>query len=639
MLLLLPLNGAVFASVRAEVENLEQTRSHYRAAIKALKAGNLKRYHTLYGQLDGYVLQGFVKYEYLRKRIPETPAKTIHEFLDKNRYAFFSPRLRKKWLYHLVRRKDWETFLQESEGVEDDSKLYCYRLSQLIKKSEDQAALMDEIKVLWLTGKRLPSACNAVFDAWRKAGHMTSEIVWTRIRMAMERGSSSLANQLGRYLDPKDRIWVKRWRAMHKNPLRELGNIKYPVETPVARMIVKHGIVRQAYRDPESAIETWVRLKRDHQFFGEDDNYVLRRAGLIAAHRHLPIAIEWLSAVSAEADDKTLRLWRLKAAIRGGRWEKAKRFIAALTEEERNENQWRYWEARILQETGEIDDAQGLFHLLAQERGYYGFLAADRVDVPYSLQHKSIEVTPAEVGSVLAKLGIAMAQEFYELGETINARRQWNWTSRSLNNRELQIAAVIASHWGWHDRAILTVGKSDHRDDLDLRFPILYRDLIEANAEATGLDPGWIYGVMRQESAFVEDARSSAGALGLMQLMPRTGRLTSRRLNLKIRSNRAILKVENNVRLGTSYLKNVLKRNKGHQVLATASYNAGPNRVKKWLPDEDSLDADVWVDSIPFYETREYVKNVMAFTTVYDYRLKNESIRLRERMPEIFPFE
>ena len=380
-------------------------------------------------------------------------------------------------------------------------------------------------------------------------------------------------------------------------------------------------------------------MKQDHQFFGEDDNYVLRWLGIIAAQRHLPIALDWLSAVSATADDKTLHLWRLKAALRFGEWDHAKRFIAALSEEERNENQWRYWRARILEETGEVEKAHTEFRKLAKERGYYSFLAADRIDEPYSLQHRSIEVTPEEVSAVLAKPGIAMAQELYTLGETVPARRQWNWTARNLNNRELQVAAVIANHWGWHDRAILTVSKSDHLDDLDLRFPILYRDLVEANAEETGIDSGWIYGVMRQESAFVEDARSGAGALGLMQLMPRTGRITGRRLNLKIRSNRAILNVENNLRLGTSYLKNVLQRNNGHQVLATASYNAGPNRVKKWLPDEDALDADVWVDTIPFYETREYVKNVMAYAAVYNLRLKAELIRLRERMPDVPPLK
>jgi soluble lytic murein transglycosylase len=205
-----------------------------------------------------------------------------------------------------------------------------------------------------------------------------------------------------------------------------------------------------------------------------------------------------------------------------------------------------------------------------------------------------------------------------------------------MNNRELAVAALVASEWGWHDRAILTASRSDHLDDLEIRFPLLYRESIEASAARHGIDAGWIYGVVRQESAFVPDARSPAGALGLMQLMPATGMLTSRRLNLRVRGTQAILEVETNIKLGVGYLKDVLTRNNDHQALATAAYNAGPNRVTSWMPRE-ALDADVWVESIPFNETRDYVKNVMAFTAVYDHRLGLKPVRLKERMPMVTP--
>jgi len=161
--------------------------------------------------------------------------------------------------------------------------------------------------------------------------------------------------------------------------------------------------------------------------------------------------------------------------------------------------------------------------------------------------------------------------------------------------------------------------------------------MIEGNATEVGIDPGWVYGVVRQESAFVVDARSQAGALGLMQLMPATGRLAGRKLNIPIRSNNALLNVENNLRLGVSYLKEVLGHNRGNQALATAAYNAGPNRVSNWLPENRALDADIWVETIPFNETRDYVKNVMSFTTIYDYRLASQPLRLRNRMPIITP--
>lgn len=254
------------------------------------------------------------------------------------------------------------------------------------------------------------------------------------------------------------------------------------------------------------------------------------------------------------------------------------------------------------------------------------------------MQHVGTDATPEEVSAMLARPGIQMAQELYLMGQVADSRRQWNWTTRRLNNRDLAVAAVIARQWGWHDRAILTVARSDQQDDLELRFPLLYRDTIEANATEYGIDPSWVYGVVRQESAFVADARSQAGALGLMQLMPSTGRLTGRKLNMPIRNNRALLNIENNLRLGVSYLKEVLGRNNGNQVLATASYNAGPNRVNSWLPDK-TLDADIWVETIPFGETRDYVKNVMSYTTVYDHRLGSRPVRLQERMQSVYPAE
>ena len=620
------------------VQDEDSLRRDYLAALEALKAGQTARFKTLYARLDGYILRGYLDYESLKNRVAAAPAADIERFLEQNSQAPISDIIRKKWLRILARRGDWDTFLKEYQDIEDEPELQCMRLSHLLKTSEQQAPLMAEAETLWLTGKPLPAACDPVFAAWRKAGHMTSDKVWARIRLAMESRNLRLAAQLARYLDPSERVWVSRWQAMHRDPVRRLQHITYPVETPVARMIVTHGIVRLAYRDPEEAMAQWQRLKEKYQFFGEDENYVLRNISILAAQDQLPQALPWLSAVSADPGDETLLLWRVKTALRTGQWEMARRFIAGLSEEQQQDSRWRYWTARILEATGDGDKAHTIYESLAQDRSYYGFLAADRIGVEYSMQHESVDASPEEVSAMLARPGIQMAQELYLIGQLIDARRQWSWTTRNMNNRELAVAAVIARQWGWHDRAILTVARSDQQDDLELRFPVLYRDVIEANAERYGIDPSWVYGVVRQESAFVPDARSQAGALGLMQLMPSTGRHAGRKINLPIRSSRALLNIENNLRLGVSYLKDVLGRNDGNEVLATASYNAGPNRVSSWMPQK-AMDADIWVETIPFSETRDYVKNVMSYTTVYDYRLGSHPERLSNRMKSIVPDE
>lgn len=639
VLLLAGLLGAGKAALAQDITQEEENRRRdYLAAIEALKAGQHARFRTLYNNLDGYILRGYLEYESLKNRVSSAPAAEIRRFLADNDQAPISDIIRKRWLRVLANRGDWNTFLKEYQNIEDEPELQCLRLSRLLRTSDEQATLMAEAEQLWLTGKQLPRACEPVFSAWKKAGHMTADKVWARIRLAMEARNLRLAGELAGHLDLSERIWVRRWQDMHRDPVRELHNIAYPVETPVARMVVKHGVVRLAYRDPEEAMIQWHLLKGKYQFFGEDDNYVLRHIAILAAQDQLPQALVWLSEVSAEPTDESLHLWRVKTALRAGQWETAKRFIAGLSEEQQRNSQWRYWSARILEATGNKSEARSLYQGLARDRSYYGFLAADRVDEGYSMQHVSIEASPEEISAMLARPGIQMAQELYQMGQVTDARRQWIWTMRRMNNRDLAVAAVIAQQWGWHDRAILTVAKSDHQDDLELRFPLLYRDVIEANASDLGLDPSWVYGVVRQESAFVADARSSAGALGLMQLMPATGKLTGRKLNIPIRNNRAILNIENNLRLGAGYLKEVLGRNKGNQVLATASYNAGPNRVSSWMPPR-SMEADIWVELIPYSETRDYVKNVMSYTTVYDHRLGSRPERLRNRMTDIAPSE
>jgi len=634
-LLLAALAGGAFPSAAPAAPEASPRRD-YLAAIEAARNGNLARAKQFLPRLEDYVLRGYVEYELLKDRLALTPPDTIRRFLEENRDAPISDLIRKKWLRQLAKQGDWDAFLREHQDIEGEPELQCLRLTQLLRpaRTVPQAPLMTEIEKLWLTGKPLPAACDGVFAAWKKAGHMTSEKVWERVRLAMENRQLGLAGELARYLDPADRVWVARWQAMHRDPPRELERLNYPIETPVARGIVRHGIVRLALRDPEAAMQQWQKLKSRHRFLGEDENYVMRHVGILAAQDHLPQALTWLAGVSADATDDILHLWRVRAALRLGDWEAAQRFIAGLTEEQQREPQWRYWSARVLEAAGQKADAQRLYAALARSRGYYGFLAADRLGEDYSMQHVAIDANPEEVSAMLARPGIQLAQELYAAGQTVDARRQWNWTIRHMSNRELQVAAVIARQWGWHDRAILTVGRSRNLDDIELRFPLLYRESIETNASRSGIDPSWVYGVVRQESAFMTDARSHAGALGLMQLMPTTGRLTGRRVGIRAYSKNAILNVENNLRLGVAYLKEVLDRNRGHQALATASYNAGPHRVTNWMP-EQPLDADIWIETIPFNETREYVKNVLSYSAIYDHRLGQKPTRLSERMPVV----
>lgn len=622
----------------ADAKKIDQQRQNYFAALDALRGGETTRFQELLRRQQDYILRSYLEYEYLKDRVGTTSATVLRDFLEANREAAVSDMLRRRWLVHLAERGDWKTFHQEYREVDDGMELRCHRLRHL-SQAQQSAAVNKQIEQIWMTGSKLPPVCEDMLAQWGKTGHLDNERVWARIRLAMERRNVSLASELSRYLESDERIWVQRWVALHKDPARALAHINYAVETPLAREIVRHGVMRLAHRDPQIAMREWERLKEKFAFTPEDENYVLRWAGVLAAQAHLPVALEWLAAIKPAADDELARHWQVRSALHAGRWEMANYFVSALTPAEQKQAQWRYWKARALEQVGLKERATALFTELAGERDYYGFLAADRLSRPYTMQHVTLEATQAEMEAMLSRQGMQIARELFEIGETALARRQWTFATRGMSNRELQLASVAAGNWGWYDRAILTLSKTDHLDDLELRFPIIYREMIEENAKTNSIDPGWVYGVMRQESAFVMDARSHAGALGLMQLMPQTARFVGRALNLKLANNDAILKIENNVRLGAHYLKNVLDRNQGHHALATAAYNAGPNRLKGWLPQKDGLEADVWADTIPFTETRNYVKNVMAFTTVYDHRLGYNTKRLAQRMPVVQPLD
>ncbi len=635
-ILLLGASASVFAD-ELFLDPQEVDRANFRKAEQALKNRRYAKYHIILRELDDYILKNYLVYSYLSKRIAITPDVVLQQFIDDNKHTPLSIKLQKKWLHYLANRKKWDTFIAVYDDSIRDKKLKCYRLKYLIKNSYEQASLMSEVEELWLTGRRLPSACNSVFKAWQSAGHMTDDLIWARIKLAMDKRSISLARSLAKLLPRRERVWARRWEAVHWNPQRELRRVNYKVDTPVARTIIKHGVVRLAYRDPEAAMEQWQLLSKRFHFFPEDDNYVYRMLGILAAQWQLPVALDWLDKVPAAPGDDKLRVWRINAALRAGEWDTARFYLSALPDRLKKENQWRYWLARVEEESGRWQQAQPIYASLSKVRSYYGFLAADRLDLDYAMQHQSIEAARDEAQAMNARPDIKAAKELYYLGKIVDARRQWNWMIKKMNNRELQVAAVLAREWGWYDRAIYTVNKSDHLDDLDLRFPVLYRNLVEANADRTGIDPEWIYGVMRQESAFIVDARSPAGALGLMQLMPKTGREVGRKLKMRIRNNATILKIENNLILGASYLKTVLDRKNGSQVLATAAYNAGPHRVKKWMPENQSIPADIWVDTIPYDETRNYVKNVLGYTAVYEYRLGEKRTRLFDRMPAVTP--
>ncbi|NIR61595.1 MAG: transglycosylase SLT domain-containing protein, partial [Gammaproteobacteria bacterium] len=488
---------------------------------------------------------------------------------------------------------------------------------------------------LWLAGRPQPAPCNAVFAAWRAAGRLTPALLWTRIERAIRAGHVGLAGYLARYLDPGDRHWVGLWRRVHEDPTRVLSAPAFEVDHPMGRRILTYGITRQARADAVQALALWEQLK-GRQAFGEGTRRrVTREIALRLALQDAPAWEECLKALGVTATAGRWGPLRLRAALELGDWQAVIDLIHRLPPDRRERPRWRYWRARSLAALGEARHAEAVYAELAATRHYYGFLAADRLGVAYPLKTRRSDDDTEALAELARAPGIRRAHELLVLERLPEARREWHYATRDMSEAELLRAARLARRWGWHDRALVTLARTRHADELDVRFPTPFRETIERHTAAHEVDPAWVYAIIRQESSFMPDVRSPSGALGLMQLLPRTGRSVAERLGTRLAHRRELLDVETNLRLGIAYLARTLEMTRGHPVLATASYNAGYGTVRGWVPRDGTVAADRWIETLPLAETRNYVRNVLAYTTVYDHRLDGETTVLTDRMPPI----
>ena len=622
-------------SLPAAEENSERKtqRSNFLAAERALNKGKTREYLKLRAALENYPLYPYLEYREIRRNLSRESPERVREFLNSYADTPLAWRLHNAWLNRLARRGDWETYLDFSEPG-GSTKRRCTRLQALIKTGQADFAY-SQVESLWLKGESQPRECDPVFKAWREAGHLTPDLVWSRIELAMSGRELRLARYLGRFLEPRDRDWLDLWLKVHRNPERQLKAQALSQDHAQRNAIILHGIKRLARRNPVKALNAWEEFRTQYAFTLREQLAAERNLALALVRRNQDADnLAHLERIEPCENDMRLHEARIRAALGHHDWETALAWIEALPAQEQDDSRWRYWRARMLAELGHQAEAEALFETLATERSYYGFMAADRLGSAYNLENDPLQVQGEELDRLLRLEGVQRAYELRALGRMTSARREWQWMLRSLDERQLQVAAKLAQDWDWHDRAILTAARTGYWNDLELRFPLEHRPWIEKQAETRKLDSAWVFAVVRQESAFLSDARSHAGALGLMQLMPDTARRVARSLGKDSPQKTDLLKPTVNIRYGTAYLRTVLDVFGQHPVLATAAYNAGPHRVRAWMP-ETSMPADIWVEIVPFPETRGYLRRVLAYTIIYEQRLGLQPKPLHERMPPI----
>ncbi len=609
-LLLAPLSAA---SVSSEAG----LRNEFLQAERQIGSIKYEQAQKLLQKFADYPLQPYLEQRRLQQYL--TADERIANFLRQHQGSPLDWTLRKPWLLDLARRQKASLYLAHYPGS-SDAELECLALGfKLAAKDADSAELWPQVSRLWLAGKSQPKSCDPLFGAWRKAGQQTPERVWQRLTLAAEGGDAGLIPYLKTQLPADMQYLADLYQQARRNPA-VIANAKFfPLKKVQERDIAAYGMKRLIWRHPDQALRVWQKFANDPYFTAAQRLDVQRQFAIALASKGDERAAQWFKDLPPEFIDSTLAHWHVSHALAQLDWPKVQHIIEALPAEVNRDSAWRYWLARSYEQQGMADKALPLLQQLALQRHFYGFMAAAKLGLPPSLAHAPVAVSDAELATLKQHPAVLRAQEWLALGRLTEARREWNHLQDISGEQQKLVSAKLAYQLQWYERAIFSLADVGYWDDIELRFPLAYKDEISQSAAKAEIDSGWAMAIARRESSFMADAASPVGARGLMQLMPATARQIAKKPVQLAQLNNPIL----NIDYGTDYLNYLMKRNDGNLLMATAAYNAGYGRVKQWVPKDYALPADVWVETIPYRETRDYVKAVMAYYQIYNIRLNS----------------
>lgn len=662
------------------------------AAREAFRVGDAARLDRYAPGLKGYILEPYVSYWQLKLRLNDAQPAEVRALLARLSDGPMSDRLRTDWLKVLGMKQQWPLFDAEYPRlVSSDPEIACYALSarwyhETSAPASDlsprgvvlpppearapaagaaaaagaasagdagttpapaggdagaaaagdtpgaRADTTQTARAMWSTGRDLPDACDPVFNALIAARKLTPEDVWTRVRAALALNNTEVAMGAAAYLPAAERPERKVLASIATNPQRYLERKAHDVRTRAGRETLTYAVLRLGRSAPPQAAAYWSKVEA--RFPEADRRYAWGALAVLGAQRLDPSTLDWF-ARAGRLDDNQLG-WKARIALRDQRWNDVLAAIDAMSPAAARDEAWRYWRARALQATGHAAEARLILSGLSGEMDFYGQLASEDLGTRSVLPAPQYRPDAQAVAAVGALPGVQRALAFYRLNLRYEGNREWNWTARGLDDRGLLAAADYAQSNGLYDRAIYTAERTQRVHDFTLRYPTPYRDRLSVYTQQQQLDEAWVYGLIRQESRFVPEARSSAGASGLMQLMPRTASWAARKAGLAGYSGGNLEDVDTNLNLGTWYLRHVLDELDSHPLLASAAYNAGPRRAREWR-GERPMEGAIYAETIPFRETREYVKKVMSNAAYYSQQLGLVLQSLRARLGVVAP--
>ncbi|QIK37487.1 transglycosylase SLT domain-containing protein [Caldichromatium japonicum] len=610
---------------------LADPQGDFLAAESALKRGDLATFKTLSARLRADPLYPYLRFAELTRDLTQTPDTAIESFLSEHASTPLAGRLRLAYLERLAKARRWADYVRIYRP-DDSVERRCLYLRALIETGQAEAA-WPQVRTLWLTGRSQPDACETVFARWRSMGRSTEELVWARVGLALASGNRALAQRIGAWLPETERSWFERWLTIDRTPA-QLSQADWLNEAhPLRTALLAHGIARLAETDPLQAASLLQRLDQDLRQDPSARERALSAVGQALAELGEPQGLVYWDQVGARPDNLPEQERRLRAALRLGAWAQVAAWVERMPEGEAKRERWRYWQGVAQAALGDPEAARASWSEAAEVRSLWGFLAADRLDQVYPLVSRPLAVPSERIESLKQDAAYQRIQALTALGRDLEVRREWRDLAQRLDPEGLRAAALLAHAGGWHDQAIALLAQAGDWDDLEIRFPLVYGDQVMDLAWQIGIEPDWIEAVIRQESIFAPHLASPAGALGLMQVLPTTAAELATELRLSRPSRWELLDPTRNILLGATYLARLRDRF-GHAALATAAYNAGPNRVERWLPDT-CMEADQWIATIPYAETRTYVERVLSYRIIYAARLGLETKRLRELLPPV----
>jgi len=621
----------------AGAATLDQQRAAFLDVYATTERGDWSAAAAQSDLLRDYVLWPDLRAAYLRTRIASDD-KSIRDFLQL--YGMLKParELRYRYSLQLAKESRYAEFLDIYDSYYaslGEASLDCLAAQALVRLDRSDEAVPLARK-LWLTGKSQAKQCDVVFDHFRNAGRLTPDLYRQRYELAIDRQEFMLARYVARSIDEATLSVANRWLRAQGDADRFLRRADISNADPVYHRQLAYAAKRVAYSNPEKGLGHWQRLGRDMPFAPELDHAVTQHAALWAARRNLPDAALMLDSLDEAARDVEVHRWQIRTALRNHNWSGVLEIANALPAKERQREEWLYWRAIALQRSGNEAEAMLILSGLAERRSYYGFLAADDLGIDYEFADATVAADEAAIARIADRADIIRARELFHVGLDGRARSEWDSAVRTLSAADKPQAALLAHRWNWHSRAISVAAQVGEYNDLDLRYPLPHREAFQRSANEAGVRESWAYGVARSESLFMPDVRSSAGAIGVMQLMPSTGRSTAKEIKHPYNGRTTLTDPDSNIRLGTRYLAKMNDRF-DHPALATAAYNAGPSRVSAWLPGKSPMDARIWVETIPFNETRSYVRRVLTSDVIFHWRLTGTTWRLSNHLPDVPP--